>query len=308
MRFLVLGSAAGGGLPQWNCLCENCRLAYANSPRIARRSQASLAVSADGDNWMVLSATPDLRQQIIDNPALHPRSLRHSPVKAVFAPNGDIDNVAGLLVLREMQPFTLFATQAVMDCTRAGVFGVLNPELVARRSVGVGERIDTGLGFAVTPFVTPGKTPLYMEAAIEADIELGAEGENTVGLEIEPDGEGRGKRFYYMPSCARMTDALRKRLDGAEIVFFDGTTFEDDEMIRLGLSRKTAWRMGHMAMNGPNGSMRELDGLSIRRRVYIHINNSNPALLCDSPERAQVEASGWEISFDGMAIDTAEVA
>ncbi len=104
-----------------------------------------------------------------------------------------------------------------------------------------------------------------------------------------------------------MTDALRKRLDGAEIVFFDGTTFEDDEMIRLGLSRKTAWRMGHMAMNGIKGSMRELADVAIRRRVFIHINNSNPALLCDSPERAQVEAAGWEISFDGMAIDTAEV-
>jgi pyrroloquinoline quinone biosynthesis protein B len=300
MRFLVLGSAAGGGLPQWNCLCENCRLAYAGSPRIKRRSQASLAVSADGENWMVLSATPDLRQQIIDNPALHPRALRHSPVKAVFAPNGDIDNIAGLLVLREMQPFTFFATQAVMAHTRAGVFGVLNPDLVARRTVKLEERVETGLGFAVTPFVTPGKTPLYMEAAEEADIELGAEGEDTVGLEIEQDG----RRFYYMPSCARMTHALRKRLDGAEIVFFDGTTFEDDEMIRLGLSRKTAWRMGHMAMNGLKGSMRELDGLAIRRRIYIHINNSNPALLCDSPERARVEAAGWEISFDGMAIDT----
>jgi len=304
MRFLVLGSAAGGGLPQWNCLCENCRLAYAGSSRIQRRSQASLAVSADGKNWMVLSATPDLRQQIIDNPALHPKAApRHSPVKAVFAPNGDIDNIAGLLVMREMQPFTFFATEAVMAHTRAGVFGVLNAELVARKTVKLDERIDTGLGFSITPFVTPGKAPLYMEAPDEAAIELGAEGENTVGLEIEQGG----RRFYYMPSCARMTDALRKRLDGADIVFFDGTTFEDDEMIRLGLSHKTAWRMGHMAMNGAKGSIQALDGLAIRRRVFIHINNSNPALLCDSPERAQVEASGWEISFDGMTIDTAEV-
>jgi pyrroloquinoline quinone biosynthesis protein B len=303
MRFLVLGSAAGGGLPQWNCLCENCRLAYAASPRLQRRSQASLAVSADGENWMVLSATPDLRQQIIDNPALHPKiAPRHSPIKAVFAPNGDIDNIAGLLVLREMQPFTFLATEAVMAYTRDGVFGVLNADLVSRRVVKLEEKVDAGLGFSVTAFVTPGKAPLYTESPVEAEIELGAEGENTVGLEIEQGG----KRYYYMPSCARMTDALRKRLDGAEIVFFDGTTFEDDEMIRLGLSHKTAWRMGHMAMNGPRGSMRALGDLAIRRRIYIHINNSNPALLCDSPERAQVEASGWEISFDGMAIDTVE--
>jgi len=304
MRFLVLGSAAGGGLPQWNCLCQNCRLAYANNPRVARRSQASLAVSANGEDWMILSATPDLRQQIIDNPALHPKTLRHSPVKAVFAPNGDIDNIAGLLVMREMQPFTFFATEAVMACASGGVFGVLNAELVSRRVVKLEHPVDTGLGFVVTPFVTPGKAPLYTESPVEAEIELGAEGEYTVGLEIARDG----RRFYYMPSCARMTDALRQRLDGAEVVFFDGTTFEDDEMIRLGLSKKTAWRMGHMAMNGERGSIRALADVAIKRRVFIHINNSNPALLCDSPERAQVEAAGWEISFDGMAIDTAEAA
>jgi pyrroloquinoline quinone biosynthesis protein B len=234
---------------------------------------------------------------------LHPKTApRHSPVKAVFAPNGDIDNIAGLLVMREMQPFTLFATQAVMAHTRDGVFGVLNPELVARRTVKVEEKVETGLGFSVTPFVTPGKVPLYMESPDEAKIELGAEGETTVGVEIEQGG----RRYYYMPSCARMTEALRARLEGAEIVFFDGTTFEDDEMIRLGLSHKTAWRMGHMAMNGEKGSIRELAEVAIGRRIFIHINNSNPALLCDSAERAQVEAAGWEISFDGMAIDTAE--
>jgi pyrroloquinoline quinone biosynthesis protein B len=220
----------------------------------------------------------------------------------VFAPNGDIDNIAGLLVMREMQPFTFFATEAVMGHTTDGVFGVLNADLVSRRTVKIEERVDTGLGLSVTAFVTPGKAPLYTESRDEAEIELGAEGEYTVGVEIEQGG----RRFYYMPSCARMTDALRQRLDGAEIVFFDGTTFEDDEMIRLGLSHKTAWRMGHMAMNGEKGSIRALENVAIGRRVFIHINNSNPALLCDSPERARVEASGWEISFDGMAIETAE--
>lgn len=303
MRFLVLGSAAGGGLPQWNCLCENCRLAYAGSPRLARRSQASLAVSADGENWLVCSATPDLRQQIIDNAALHPRyAPRHSPIKAVFAPNGDIDNIAGLLVLREMQGFTFFATEAVMAHTRGGVFGVLNADLVRRRTVALEEKVDTGLGFTVTPFIAPGKIPLYMESSDEAMIELGAEGGTTVGLEIEQGG----KRYYYVPSCARMTEKLRQRLDGADIVFFDGTTFEDDEMIQLGLSHKTAWRMGHMAMNGEEGSIRALADVAIKRRVFIHINNSNPALLRDSPERAQVEGAGWEVSFDGMAMDTAQ--
>jgi pyrroloquinoline quinone biosynthesis protein B len=303
LQFLVLGSAAGGGLPQWNCLCENCRLAYQRDGRLTARAQCSVAVSGDGENWIVLSATPDLRQQIIANPALHPKiAPRHSPIKAVFAPNGDIDNIAGLLVMREMQPFTLYATRSVMAQTQGGVFGVLNAEVVKRQVIAIDETVDTGMGFTITAFVTPGKIPLYMESPNEAEIELAAEGEYTVGVEIR-QGE---RRFYYMPSCARMTDALGKRLEGAEILFFDGTTFEDDEMIRQGLLPKTAWRMGHMAMNGERGSLRALADVDIRQRIYIHINNSNPALRHDSTERAQVEAAGWRIAHDGLLIDTTE--
>jgi pyrroloquinoline quinone biosynthesis protein B len=304
VQFLVLGSAAGGGLPQWNCLCANCRLAYERDGRLTARSQCSVAASADGENWVVLSATPDLRQQIFDNPALHPKiAPRHSPIKGVFAPNGDVDNIAGLLVMREMQPFTLWATPSVMAHTTGGVFGVLNAGLVKRQTVKLEEPIDTGLGFTITPFVTPGKIPLYMESANEAEIELGAESDATVGLEIR-EGD---HRYYYMPSCARMTDALRKRLRGADLVFFDGTAFDDDEMIQQGLGPKTAWRMGHMAMNGERGTISALADLEIKRRIFVHINNSNPALRCDSGERAQVEAAGWEIGHDGLLIDTLSV-
>jgi pyrroloquinoline quinone biosynthesis protein B len=303
VQFLVLGAAAGGGLPQWNCLCANCRLAFERDSRLTARTQCSVAVSGDGENWIVLSATPDLRQQIIANPELHPRlAPRHSPIKGVFAPNGDVDNIAGLLVMREMQPFTIWATKTVMEQTQGGVFGVLNPAVVKRRTVAVEETIDTGLGFTLTPFITPGKIPLYLESANEAEIELGAEGEATVGLEIR-EGD---RRFYYIPSCARVTDALRKRLEGAEILFFDGTTFEDDEMIRQGLMQKTAWRMGHMAMNGERGTIRSLADVDVRRRIFVHINNSNPALRCDSTERAQVEAAGWEIGSDGLKIVSPE--
>ncbi len=303
MQFLVLGSAAGGGLPQWNCLCENCRLAYQRDGRLTARTQCSVAVSGDGENWVVLSATPDLRQQIIANPALHPKiAPRHSPIKAVFAPNGDIDNIAGLLVMREMQPFTIYATRSVMAQTQGGVFGVLNADVVKRQVIALDETVDTGMGFTITAFVTPGKIPLYMESPNEGEIELAAEGEYTVGVEIRQNG----RRFYYIPSCARMTDALRKRLEGAEILFFDGTTFEDDEMLRQGLMPKTAWRMGHMAMIGERGSLRALADVDIRRRIFVHINNSNPALRHDSTERAQVEAAGWQIGHDGLLIDTTE--
>ena len=142
-----------------------------------------------------------------------------------------------------------------------------------------------------------------MESANEAEIELGAESDATVGLEIR-EGD---HRYYYMPSCARMTDPLRKRLRGADLVFFDGTAFEDDEMIQQGLGPKTAWRMGHMAMNGERGTISALADLEIKRRIFVHINNSNPALRCDSRERAQVEAAGWEIGHDGLLIDTLSI-
>jgi len=300
VRFLVLGSAAGGGFPQWNCLCPNCRLAWERDPRTERRSQASVAVSLDGERWVILGASPDLRQQILDAPALHPRRApRHSPIHGVFLPNGDIDNIAGLLVMREMQPFTIWGAEATLAQVRGGVFAVVDETLCPRVAVPPGERLDTGLGFTILPFAVPGKIPLYLEPSDDADLALGLEGESTVGLEIEAEG----LRAYYIPGCARVTDALRARLDGADLLFFDGTTFEDDEMIRLGLSHKTAWRMGHMAMNGARGTMEQLAGVNIAHKFFIHVNNSNPALRNDSPERAHVEAAGWRISHDGLVVE-----
>ncbi len=302
MRFLVLGSAAGGGFPQWNCLCPNCRLAWERDPRAERRSQASLAVSKDGDRWVLLGATPDLRQQIIDAPVLHPRRApRHSPIHGVFLPNGDIDNIAGLLVMREMQPFTIWGSETTLAQVKGGVFAVVDEKIAPRIATALDQPLDTGLGFTITPFSVPGKTPLYLEPTDDADLQLGVEGETTVGLEIVGDG----RRAYYIPSCARVTPALRDRLEGADLLFFDGTTFEDDEMIRAGLSQKTAWRMGHLAMNGERGSIEALEGVRIGRKVYIHINNSNPALCTHSAERARVEASGWEVARDGLAIELA---
>jgi pyrroloquinoline quinone biosynthesis protein B len=297
VRYLVLGSAAGGGFPQWNCLCPNCRLAWERDPRVERRSQASLAVSRDGERWVLLGATPDLRQQILDAPALHPRKApRHTPIHGVFLPNGDIDNIAGLMVMREMQPFPIWGSEATLAHVRGGVFAVVDEKLCPRIPIALDVPLDTGLGFTLTPFAVPGKIPLYKEH--EADLALGIEGETTLGLEIS-DGASRA---FFIPSCARMTDALRARLQGADLLLFDGTTYEDDEMIRLGLSPKTAWRMGHMAMNGPRGSLEALAGVGIGRKVYIHINNSNPALFRGSEARARVEAAGWTLAHDGLEL------
>lgn len=297
MRILVLGSAAGGGFPQWNCSCPVCRLAWAGDTRVKPRSQSSLAVTADGIRWLLLNASPDLRQQIIASPALHPRGAsRQSPIAAVFVTNADVDHLAGLLTLREQQGFVLFGSRATLDqVATASLFGVLNKDLVHSRAVALDATVDTGLGLKVTPFAVPGKVPLYLE---NADLVVGAETESTVGLEIS-DG---ARRFFYVPGCAEVNARVASRLHGAELLFFDGTTYTDDEMVALGLSTKTAWRMGHVAMSGDKGSAARLANSAIARKIYIHINNTNPVLVEDSAERAMVERAGWEVAFDGMEV------
>jgi pyrroloquinoline quinone biosynthesis protein B len=296
LRIVVLGSAAGGGFPQWNCRCPGCQLAWNGDKRVRPRSQSSLAVSADCERWLLLNASPDLRQQIIAAPSLHPRcGARDSPIAAVFVTNADVDHLAGLLTLREQQPFVLYGSKAALAQAEAGVFGVLNRDLVRFRPAALEHPLDTGIGLTVTPFAVPGKVPLYLEGAA---VEIGAESESTAGLKI---GDG-GSQFFYLPGCAKIPDRLKTRLSGAELIFFDGTTYTDDEMIRLGLSDKTAWRMGHVAMSGENGSLRLLADCGIARKIYVHINNTNPVLIEDSPERAAVVAAGWEVAYDGMEV------
>ncbi|HET6376910.1 MAG TPA: pyrroloquinoline quinone biosynthesis protein PqqB [Methylocella sp.] len=296
MRILVLGSAAGGGFPQWNCRCPVCDLAWKNDKRVTPRTQSSLAVSADGKRWLLLNASPDLRQQILSAPSLYPRGAsRHSPIRAVVVTNADVDHLAGLLTLREQQPFTLFGSRATMAQAAAGIFGVLNKQLVRRQPFDLEKPFDTGIGLAVTPFAVPGKVALYLEGET---VEIGAENESTTGLEVS-DGS---KSFFYIPGCAEIRDSLLKRLAGAQLLFFDGTTYTDDEMVALGLSQKTAWRMGHVAMSGENGSLERLASCGIARRIYVHINNTNPVLIADSPQRAAVTRAGWEIAYDGMEV------
>jgi pyrroloquinoline quinone biosynthesis protein B len=296
LRILVLGSAAGGGFPQWNCLCPVCQLAWSGDQRVKPRSQSSLAISADGERWVLLNASPDLRQQIIASPCLHPRGAkRHSPIDAVFVTNAEVDHLAGLLTLREQQPFTLFGSRATLAQTGAGIFAVLNKAIVDTRVAELEVSVDTGLGIFVTPFAVPGKVPLYLEGE---NVAVGAESEATVGVELS-DG---AKSFFYVPGCAEINEAVIKRLTGAALVFFDGTTFTDDEMVSLGLSKKTAWRMGHVAMSGESGSLERLASCAIGRKIYVHINNTNPVLIEGSPQRAAVERAGWDVAYDGMEI------
>ncbi|HIC67617.1 MAG TPA: pyrroloquinoline quinone biosynthesis protein PqqB, partial [Paracoccus sp.] len=239
MRIIVLGAAAGGGLPQWNCGCANCRAARAG--RIPSLSQSSVAVSADGRDWAILNASPDIRTQMAATPALHPTGPRDMPMRAVLLTNGDIDHVAGLLTLRESQPFDLFATEAIHDALAANpMLTALRADLVRRRKVTLDRPTDLLPGLTATLFAVPGKVPLYQEGDI---VETGLMGETTVGVELAANG----KRGLYIPGCAAMPEWLKDRIAGADALLFDGTLWQDDEMIRMGLGRKTGHRMGHMA-------------------------------------------------------------
>ncbi|MCB1748083.1 MAG: pyrroloquinoline quinone biosynthesis protein PqqB [Gammaproteobacteria bacterium] len=307
MHIRVLGSAAGGGYPQWNCNHPNSARARAGDPAAPRRTQSSLAISADGRDWVLCNASPDLRQQINDNDILHPREgLRDSPIKAVVLTNADVDHVAGLLNLRESQPFAVYGTPRVLAVLAANsIFNVLNPEFVERRPLALDQpcalarRDGSTLALTVTPFAVPGKVALWLEDASQGD-NFGTVDEDTIALEVCADD---GAKFFYIPACARMTEALAARIRGAALVFFDGTLWTDDEMIRDGVGVKTGQRMGHLSVSGDDGTMAALGGLGIARKVFIHINTTNPILIGDTPERRAVEAAGWEVSYDGMAIE-----
>ncbi len=312
MLIKVLGSAAGGGFPQINCNCRNCANVRAAKPGLRARTQSSLAVTGNGESWVLLNASPDLRQQVGATPELVPRAqagARTSPIKAVVLTNGDVDHIAGLLSLREGFPFTIYATERVLQTLAANrIFDVLDSRLVGRVPLTVGEPIElTGdgrrLGLQVEAFPVPGKVALYLEDAA-AGPGFGTREGDTIGLRVA--APSTGSSFFYIPGCAGVDTALANRLRGAALVLFDGTLYSDQEMIAQGLSSKTGRRMGHIGMSGHEGSLAAFAGLGVKRRIFVHLNNSNPVLREDSPERGEVEAAGWEVAFDGMEIRPVE--
>ncbi len=273
-------------------------LAWDGDPRVRRRTQSSVALVNAVGEAVLINASPDLRQQILDTPALAPRpGRRESPIRAVVLTNADVDHIAGLLTLRERWPFRLFATADVLAGIAANpIFNVLAADLVERLPVLLDQPFEPIAGVRLTLFAVPGKVPLWGESgAVATDLEDG----RTVGVVI---GDGRTNRTFYIPACAAMTPALAERLRGAELLLFDGTLFDDDEMIRAGLGAKTSRRMGHMPVSGPGGSLEAFTTLGVRRKVYVHINNSNPMLVDGSAQRGIVAAQGWEIGEDGMEI------
>ncbi|MFG1319659.1 pyrroloquinoline quinone biosynthesis protein PqqB [Xanthobacter autotrophicus] len=295
MQVIVLGSAAGGGVPQWNCRCPVCRLAWSGDPRVTPRTQSSIAVSADGSDWVLLNASPDLRAQISATPALKPRTgERDSPIRAVVLTNGDVDHIAGLLSLRESQPFALFGTAETLGLLKENqVFDVVAQAFVSRTPAVFGEAFSPVPGLSMEFFTVPGKVPLWRE---DASLVIGEETGSTVGVTITC----ADKRLVYIPGCAAVTPAVRERIVGADLLFFDGTLYRDDEMIEAGVGTKTGARMGHLSMSGADGTVALLKDVPVARRVFIHINNTNPALVDGSQERHAVEQAGWTVARDGM--------
>ena len=305
LRVVVLGAAAGGGVPQWNCGCQVCRAARTTHPEL-QSTQASLAISADGDHWFLINASPDLRQQLSAAPALHPAAgkLRHSPIAGVILTNGEIDAIAGLLSMREGWPFTIYAHPKVLATLKSNsVFNVLNEKNVKRQAIAIDQPFEPALpdgtpsGIEISPFEVTGKGAWYLEGERR---EGAAATGDTLGLHIRD--KKTGKFLLFIAACAEVTANLKSRLQGAPLVFFDGTVWRDDEMIAAGLATKTGRSMGHISMSGEEGAIAALENLGIERKIFLHINNSNPVWLAGSEERKAAERAGWQIPADGTEI------
>lgn len=309
MLIRVLGSAAGGGFPQWNCGCPNCAGVRSGSIRALLRTQESVAVSADGQAWFLLNASPEIRQQIESFPGLHPRTQRGTPIHGIVLTNGDLDHCLGLLSLRESQPLALYATARVRDGFTEG--NVLYRTLERFEGQVVWHQLDLGdpgepgpeqplcvqsgavSGLTLRAFAVPGKAALHLD---QSRPEPG----DNIGLLIRDTRSW--KSLAYLPAVGASSAAVLAAAAEADVVFFDGTFWSSDELIALGASTRRAEDMAHWPIGGPEGSLRFLAGLGASRRVLIHINNTNPILREDSAERGEVHGAGVEVAYDGMEL------
>jgi len=304
MYIHVLGSAAGGGLPQWNCGCDNCRDVRAGSPAIQARTQESVAVSADGESWFLINASPEIRQQIESFPALWPRSARHSPIAALLLTSGDLDHCLGLFSLRESHPLKVYATSAVKRGLAEGnvIYRTLDrfAEQVRWHLLAIGDEVPlTGIdglpsGLTVSAIAAPGKAPLHLERVSTPSPE------DNIGLRIRETRTGNV--LAYLSSVAGTSPAVQTLLQEAACLFFDGTFWTSDELISQGLGQKRAEDMAHWPLSGPNGSVAMLEKLPASRRVLIHVNNTNPVLREDSTQRRELVSAGIELAYDGMEL------
>jgi pyrroloquinoline quinone biosynthesis protein B len=276
-------------------------MAWDGDERVIPRTQSSIAVSADGKSWVIVNASPDIRQQIRATPELQPvrgGGLRNSPIAAVVLTNGDIDHIAGLLSLRERQPFSVYATERVHGVLKENsVFRILAPDVVNKLPLPLNKPFEVaGTGVIAEAFPVHGKIALYLEDPTKEG--FGTETGDTVGLKLTSHGSGS---LFYIPGCSKIDDELLGRLQGASALLFDGTLFTDNEAVNLGVLDKTSLRMGHVPVTGEGSSLHAFDGAAIARKAFIHINTTNPMLERGSEAEKTVQAAGWEVSYDGMS-------
>lgn len=307
MRIQILGSAAGGRFPQWNCGCGNCVAVRGNTPenkfKGKARTQAQLALSADGSMWFLAGASPDLAFQIENTPALHPRALRDSPIAGVVLGSCDLDHVAGLLLLRELQPLRVYASASVLRILREenSMFGMLNrvdPQVVwtamsadAPFPLLSADGKDSGLRCDVQ--YLSGRYPKYVKTDTK---DLGHD-EASAALFFESRS---GKRVAYVPAVGSLSDALLGKIQNADLLLLDGTFWSDDELIRIQGGGETAHQMGHIPIEE---SLRLLKNVKAGRKMFIHLNNTNPILNEASAEHLAVRQAGWEVAEDNWPVE-----
>ena len=292
----VLGAAAGGGFPQWNCNCPQCQAVRDGSRPCSSRTQSSIAVSADYRRWFLLNASPDIRAQIESFPALHPREVRDTPLQAVLLTDAELDHTLGLLLLREAGDLEVHATAAVHETLFEGTSLLQTLGAYARvewRKVSTGTEVSLADGLSYRAFQVPTDK--------QARFGTGEGEEGVVGYRITD--ENTGGTLVYLPGAQQLTKSVRVHLEDCTCLLFDGTCWRDDELIRLGIAGKTSRDMGHLPISGDDGSLEQLAPLSIGRKIYIHINNTNPILIEDSPERRIVEEHGFEVAADGLELE-----
>ena len=299
MHVVLLGTAAGGGFPQWNCWCPTCRAARLAPHRASPRSQSSAAVSVDGERWFLLNASPDVRDQLECLPGPVPTGIRHAAVEGIVATDAELDHTLGIVLLREARNLQLYATRAVraildqdsriLPVTQAFA-SVEVTEMVLDQPVPLRYRGGESSGITVEPFQVPAGPPRFARENSAG---------HTVGLMLRD--ESTGGMCAFVPGCGDLDQRLLARLGETDLVLFDGTFWTDDELIALGIGDLRAREMDHQPVSGPDGTLTRLGRLSRPRKVYTHINNTNPMLLESSPERAAVERAGVSVGADGMS-------
>jgi pyrroloquinoline quinone biosynthesis protein B len=301
VHILLLGTAAGGGFPQWNCWCASCQVARTNPKAAWPRSQSSVAISSDGRRWFLLNSSPDVREQIARLPAIgQPPAIRHVPIEGVLLTDAELDHSLGIVLLREAKCLALYTTTAIrsvleqdsriLPLTRAFA-DVRVTELLLDVPLNLSHADGSQTGLSVEAFAVPAGPPTFAP---------GASPGHTVGLLVR-EGEN-GQSCAFVPGCGDLTSSLLARLAKADVLLFDGTFWDDAEPVALGISHRTAREMDHLPIGGDGGSLEQLARLPCRYRVYTHINNTNPVLLEESPERAAVVRAGLIVGYDGLYI------